>query len=520
MGTNNQYDEWIELYNNSNESIDLKDWKILTPNDKDPNLILFTIDNTDKNACINLIIDAKGFFLIKRITDSAPGDTVSNKKADCTGSFGGSGLSDSGERIELKDDSDVLIDSLGCSSGWFAGSNKEDKINKYSMERKNPALSGNDSLNWQNSAVVGGTPKAQNSSGAPPAQDASESSIEMSDETESTIATSTSTPASNDHSPVASAGLDIIALVNQNIAFDTIQSSDPDGDSLTYRWNFGDGATSDKPKPNHSYQYPGTYIAVLEVADEKNSSSDQLTVTVYSNAIIISEFMPAPTGADQDNEWIELYNDSGQMVDLSKWQVDDVEGGSKPFALPKNTLLAGHQYLVLQRPTTKIALNNDTDSVRLIYPTGQVAQEIKYTTTKEDQSVSLAGSRQYLWSAAPTPGGPNFISADQQKINNQISAAITQPGENTESIQSVIPQEAVLTVAQEVPTCNLTPQTSISAPQKEISSFSKKSDKTNNQTASLTETIKSSPATTLLFIIAFGVLAGLGLIKIRRRRGI
>jgi len=91
-----------------------------------------------------------------------------------------------------------------------------------------------------------------------------------------------------------------------------------------------------------------------------------------------------------------------------------------------------------------------------------------------------------------------------------------------ESIQSIIPQETALTVTQETPAANLTPQTSASAPLKEISSSpsNKKSDKTNNQTASLTETIKSSPATTLLLIIVFGVLAGLGLIKIRRKRGI
>lgn len=508
--------EWIELYNASNDKIDLSGWKILTPTQDNANLVLFAIDD----KCASSVLDSGRFFLIKRTTPSDTSDTVSDKKADCVGSFGGSGLSNNGERLELKDASGVLIDSLDCSSGWFAG----DNATKQTMERKTPGLPGNDPTSWQTSAEPGGTPKAPNSFGATSSQSTDEQPSGTPDETASSTLTSspTSSASTANRPPEANAGPDIVALTNQNIAFDATQSSDPDGDSLTYRWNFGDGTTSDKPKINHSYQYSGTCIAVLEVSDGKNASSDQLAVIVYSNSILISEFMPAPAGADQDNEWIELYNDSNQMVDLSGWQVDDAEGGSKPFALPKNTLLTGHQYLVLQRPTTKIALNNDNDSVRLLYPTGQVAQEIKYGKAKENQSVCLSANHQYIWSVSPTPGGPNFIGADQQKTSNQTSAAITQAGENMESIQSIIPQETALTVAQEAQAINPMPQTSASAPTKETPSSpsDKKSDATNNQTASLTKAIKSSPVTTILLVTVFGVLAGLGLIKIRRKRGI
>ncbi len=508
MGTTTDYhDEWIELYNVSNQPVDLTNWTIKA-SDGTPTIKIAAVSGP------NTIIPARGFFILERTDDTTLNDIIADQIY--TGE-----LKNSCEILELQNDSENTIDSLGCSpDGWFAGNN----TTKQTMERKNPTLPGNDSTSWQDSALPGGTPKELNSLGEAPTPDTDEPPAETPDGTASSTLTSSppSGDSTTDHSPEANAGPDIIALANQDIAFDATQSSDPDGDSLTYRWNFGDGTTSDKPTVNHSYQYPGTYIVVLEVNNGQSNSFDQLTVTIYSSSIFISEFMPAPGGADQDNEWIELYNDSGQMVDLSGWQVDDADGGSKPFTLPKNTLLAGHQYLVLQRPTTKIALNNDTDSVRLLYPTGQVAQEIKYGKAKENQSVSLANSRQYLWSISPTPGGPNFIGADQQKISNQISAVITQPKENIESIQSIIPQETALTVSQETQAVNLTPQTSISAPAKEISSVpsDKKSSKTNSQTASLTEVIKSSPATTILLIIVFGALAGLGLIKIRRKRGI
>lgn len=504
MGTTESANaEWIELYNSGNQSVDLTDW-VLAATDGTPTISL------------SGAIPAQTFFLLERTSN----ETVPGVIADqiYTGAMG-----NGGENLELKGLSGALVDSVNCSSGWFSGDNDT----KQTMEKISSGLPSNNKISWQESTSPDGTPKAQNSLGTPTQTNEGqpdEQSSETQDETASSTLTSStaSGDSTTNHSPEANAGPDIIALANQEITFDAAKSSDPDGDSLAYLWNFGDGTTSDEPVINHSYQYPGTYIIVLEASDGQNNSSDQAVITIYSNSILISEFMPAPAGADGDNEWIELYNDSDRVADLSGWQVDDIDGGSKPFTIPQNTLLAGHQYLVLQRSTTKIALNNDTDSVRLIYPTGQVTQEIQYAKAKEGQSVSLAVAGQYIWNSSPTPGGPNFIGADQQKTSNQISANTTQAGANTESIQSLIPQTNSLTVSQEKPTVNLTPQTSASAPAKETSSSpsDKKSDKTNNQTASLTGTIKSSPATTLLLIIVFGVLSGLGLIKIRRKRGI
>jgi glucose/arabinose dehydrogenase len=53
-----------------------------------------------------------------------------------------------------------------------------------------------------------------------------------------------------------------------NVAFDGTGSSDPDGDALTYEWDFGDGTPrATGARANHTYAQAGTYTAVLRVRD-------------------------------------------------------------------------------------------------------------------------------------------------------------------------------------------------------------------------------------------------------------
>jgi hypothetical protein len=59
----------------------------------------------------------------------------------------------------------------------------------------------------------------------------------------------------------------------------TSTSTDPDGDALTHRWDFGDGTTSRSPAPVHDFPRPGTYRVVLLVTDGRGAVA-QVTVTV------------------------------------------------------------------------------------------------------------------------------------------------------------------------------------------------------------------------------------------------
>jgi len=86
--------------------------------------------------------------------------------------------------------------------------------------------------------------------------------------------------------PVAEAGKDILACFPQQnkleVRFDGSSSYDPDGDSLEYLWDFGDGASSNLVKPVHVYRKSGKYKVTLTVKDNAsgkcNVSQDTLNV--------------------------------------------------------------------------------------------------------------------------------------------------------------------------------------------------------------------------------------------------
>ena len=67
------------------------------------------------------------------------------------------------------------------------------------------------------------------------------------------------------------------------IAF-TAAASDPDGDTLTYLWDFGDGTTSTEQNPTKSYLAAATRTARVTVDDgHGGTASSQLTIVVQAN---------------------------------------------------------------------------------------------------------------------------------------------------------------------------------------------------------------------------------------------
>ncbi len=154
----NTSDEWIELYNVTDQPVDLSGWTL-------------TFGDTviDLGEAANTIIEPGGYFLLERTDD----DTVSDVAADLiyTG-----GLTNSGMVLNLLDQTETVVDTAnaGVEKGWAAGSNKNGAIPYATMERIDPTgpdvpsnwASNNGLITCGHDAAgeaINGTPRAKNS---------------------------------------------------------------------------------------------------------------------------------------------------------------------------------------------------------------------------------------------------------------------------------------------------------------------------------------------------------------------
>ncbi|MBU4608947.1 MAG: lamin tail domain-containing protein, partial [Euryarchaeota archaeon] len=166
MGTDaSSADEWIELYNRSNEDIDLENWILYSVEDNSPNISF--------SEASNKILKAGEYYLIERTDDSA----VSNINADLITSFG-LGLNNKGENLILgykkEGQATTTIDQVDfreSKGGWI------ERDEYRTQERYDPNFSGSDRDNWdltideeglwngldKDGNKIKGTPKKRNS---------------------------------------------------------------------------------------------------------------------------------------------------------------------------------------------------------------------------------------------------------------------------------------------------------------------------------------------------------------------
>ena len=114
--------------------------------------------------------------------------------------------------------------------------------------------------------------------------------------------------------PVASAGGPYSAGPGQSIQFNGSGSSDPDGDVLTYAWNFGDGSpVVGGQNPTHSYALLGPYLATLVVTDDGDPNLS--SVPSFANVQIISS-IPATLAAKLTGSTMRITGGSSQLMGM------------------------------------------------------------------------------------------------------------------------------------------------------------------------------------------------------------
>ncbi len=132
--------------------------------------------------------------------------------------------------------------------------------------------------------------------------------------------------------PIADPGGPYTGEPGQTITFDGSASADPNGDALTYSWDFGDGSSGTGVTPTHSYTASGNYEVSLVVNDGELPSA-----AVATKVEVVNLVAAQPEGK-------ALYDANCAVCHADPWDepaVDDALPGLRRVAGARSCNIAG-----------------------------------------------------------------------------------------------------------------------------------------------------------------------------------
>ena len=148
------------------------------------------------------------------------------------------------------------------------------------------------------------------------------------------------------------------------------------------------------------------YVYCIEGYPHKELEDEESDTAEYSSKISITELLPNP--ADGGDEYIELYNNSDEKIELKNWSLHDAsEFGEYIFSAEDE--IESEEYLAVYGETFKFALNNGGDEKITLYdPNKKRVFEVAYKSSKKGVSYNFDGEK-WRWSSFLTPGTENIF---------------------------------------------------------------------------------------------------------------
>lgn len=149
---------------------------------------------------------------------------------------------------------------------------------------------------------------------------------------------------------------------------------------------------------------------LMASAADSASASDTKTETVPEEleptipamslqTLRFSEIYPNTVGNDEEEEYIEIENFGNAPVDLLGWSIQDA--AEKIWTADGSFKLKAGEVIALPRVLTKIVLNNNEETLTLTHPNRQVIDVISYGKAEKGATYTRAGN---AWSwQSPTP---------------------------------------------------------------------------------------------------------------------
>ncbi len=146
------------------------------------------------------------------------------------------------------------------------------------------------------------------------------------------------------------------------------------------------------------------------------NNDDDSELKDNSNGVVINELLPknSRNGSDQDGEfddWIELYNNSDQSLDISGYYLSDSKKNPTKWKFPAGTFIEAKAYLIVWADAdtlqaglhTNYKLSAEGEKVVLLTPSQELINLVEYPPTIVEQSWARVpnGTGEFKW-AVPT----------------------------------------------------------------------------------------------------------------------
>lgn len=440
--------EWVELFNSSSDTINLKSWKVSNRTTSSR----YTIASSDVFLpSQQFAVVAKDTALLFAAHSSIPSIVL---QASSMPTFL---FNNNGDAVVIFDSRGAAMDSVRYTPTWGG-------TNGRSLERDDALLASNDSTNWGSSGDSTGSSPGRTNSLTPVQFDLRAERI--------SARVITANQSLEIRVSVLNVGRDAASNFAVSLFYDADGDSIPQQSELLERQSFGavlqprDSLIVDFVWSSPGY---GRKLMILQIEypqDLRRSNNiifGVIKISVPPQSLIINEIMYTPFSGQA--EYVELYNRSGRVIDISDWKISDMRDASGKanefvitrrlyFVQPEAYILVASDSSIMQQfnlasdssrgihlfimNRSGLSLNNEGDDVVLSDLTGSIIDSLRYSPDWHNAQITDVTGR------ALERINPELPSTDRRNWSTSANPLGGTPGKQN-SIHTVsVPSSASL----------------------------------------------------------------------------